>query len=142
MPNYRNLDELPARARVAIGGSVAFFGLAAAAAMYAQPERLRVPVWLGVVVCLCFVVTGAAVALHGLISAKLRDWFVVVLLAMMTAIPAWIAFGPGARSCNSNLPYLSGGLGCRVAFGIAALVLLLMLGIALVRAWRARPDSS
>jgi hypothetical protein len=140
--HYRNLDELPARMRLGLGGLAALFGLAAAAAMYVQPERLRVPVWLGLVACSCFVLTGAAVAFHGVISARLRGWLVVALLAMMTAIPAWIAFGPGARACRSNLPYFFGGLGCRVAFAIGALVLSLMSAIALVRAWRGRPDGS
>ncbi len=103
-----------------------------------QPEQLRAPLWVALTASFCFVVTGIAVALHAFVSSRTFSWLMVILLAAMTAIPTWIAFGFGTRQCTSNFAYIAGELGCRAVFGVAALLLVCMLAVAVRQACKAR----
>ena len=94
------------------------------ALMLANPERLRVPLWVGLSAAIAFMIAGAAVALHSFISRRAYAWLMVGLLAAMTSAPAWIAIGPGQRKCTAIIPVLIGELACRWAFAIGALVCL------------------
>jgi hypothetical protein len=105
-------------------------GVAMLAFMLAYPERLKVPPPIGYV-------TAATVALGGLLalanafgSRGIRRWLAVSLLSCMVVPSAWIALGPGQRTCSAAVGFLFGfptGGACRLAFGVAALV-----GVALV----------
>ncbi len=64
-----------------------------------------------------------------------------LLIACMTVIPTWIAFGPGPRHCSGGLSFLGiffrssapGDTECRVVFGGAAVLMWVLLIWATVR---------
>ena len=137
MSTHTAQEKQQAVAGVALVG----LGVALFALMTAYPERLKVPAPIGYV-------TAAIVALGGLLalgnafgSRGIRRWLAVVLLFFMVVPSAWIAGGPGQRTCSAAVGFLFGfatGGGCRLAFGIGALfgvaLVLLALRYALARA--------
>ena len=103
--------------------------------------------------CLAIVSAGVAILLGASGRPRLRAWAIAACLISMTAGPAWIALGPGGRTCNAgasaplSAAVLSGrekvqGIGCRVAFGFGGLILAGMAVAALVMAVRTRPTDS
>ena len=140
MTKYTTLEQLsPTKKRIMGTGFVAL-GVGEAALMYARPETLRVPAWVGYAACVCFALTGAAVALHGSLTRRAYGWLITALLVTMTSIPVWIAFGDGDRSCRSNLPLLTGATGCRVVFGFSAVVMVGVVLIAITHTRRLPPE--
>lgn len=137
MKEHQSLDSLSPRRKVVVGLFVAAIGLAVGALVVLRPEQLRAPAWVAIVACLSFVLAGVAIAVHSFVSARFYLWCVVGVLAAMTAIPMWIALGPGSRRCSVNMPIIASELGCRAAFGLGALVLLAMLWLAVAQAQRA-----
>ena len=129
MAHYTELSELSARGRVLYGAFIAGIGIAMTALMITRQEGLHAPLWVGLLASSCFVLAGFAIALHPFVTARLYNWLMVVLLLTMTAIPVWIALGDGERACRSTVPFFRGDSGCRVGFGIAAVV---MVGVVLV----------
>ncbi|MEO6908375.1 MAG: hypothetical protein ABI210_10845 [Abditibacteriaceae bacterium] len=109
---------------------VAGIGILLALLMYQHPEHLHVPIYVGMMISACFVLAGAAMAVQSTGSVLAYQVAIVCLLACMTAVPAWIAFGPGERHCTTILPFLSGQIGCRVVFGFGTLIMLVPLVIA------------
>ena len=102
--------------------------------MVAYPERLRVPAVIGYIAAGSFVLAGLLALANVYSGRAMRSWLAVVLLASMTAPAAWIAVGPGARTCTVALGQLAGvtgGAGCRIAFGAGALVGLVLVWMAL-----------
>jgi hypothetical protein len=69
--------------------------------------------------------------------------FAFLFCGAMAAIGGWIAFGPGPRACTGSAGAIEGsmsGLGCRVPFGIGALIcatIAVVCGTRAVRSWRA-----
>jgi hypothetical protein len=124
MPRYRSLETLSSGQKVLTGSAMGLVGLIVLVLMLANPEKLRVPTWVGLSAAIAFIIAGSAVALHSFISRRAYLWCMVGLLATMTSVPAWIAIGPGQRSCTASIPLLSGELPCRLAFAVGALVCL------------------
>ncbi len=81
---------------------------------------------------------GLAIALHSVVTRRMLGWAMLALLAIMTSIPAWIAFGPGERQCVSTVALLTGEIGCRVVFGAGAMVMAGLLVFAVVLARKKR----
>ena len=130
-----------ARGSVKAGLLVAGLGIALAVAMHLRPGQLRVPWWVADLAALAFVFTGWTMVAQALGQRRLQAWLPVVLLACMTAIPAWLAVGPGPRLCSVGVTNLllglftvRTGLACRLAFGLAALA---CMGILLLAARQA-----
>lgn len=136
MRSYPSVNLLSRRRKLLTGAAVAGIGVFTGLLMWWRPERLRAPLPVAVLACAVFVWAGTAVALHAVVSARVYRWMMVVLLAGMTAVPAWIAFGPGARACRTGLGLPLGEAGCRTAFGIGTALLALMLLVALAQALR------
>jgi hypothetical protein len=129
--NQINIQDLSPRTKVAMGFFLMLVAAGLGFSMYSNPEKLHVPFWVGMVTCGVFFVCGAAVAMHGVVSARVYNAMILVMLMLMGLIPAWIAFGAGEReSCTSNIPFLSGEIACRTAFGIAALIMVPVIIIA------------
>jgi hypothetical protein len=136
MQPAQSLDELSVKRKLVIGLCTVALGLLLAGLMMLNPERLRVPMWVALCACAAFVVAGVMISIQHVASLGVYRWLVVLLLAVLVCIPAWIAFGPGSRYCASNIPFLTADFGCRIAFGIAALIALGMLVVALRDALR------
>jgi hypothetical protein len=70
------------------------------------------------------------------------DGFAFIVFAAATAVEGWIAFGHGPRVCaqsaNNWISTQSGGLGCRVPFGIGAAICASLAVYCVVRLARAR----
>ena len=117
-----------------LGAVVALAGIAVAIAMYLKPESLQVPLWLALVACLCFVLSGLALSLKATRFTRSYHLSVVALLLCMTCIPAWLAFGSGVRTCTATIPLMDGDAGCRLAFAVATAIMLPILGLAIKQA--------
>lgn len=96
------------------------------------------PPWLGFVAGGVFFLAGVTI-LVGRLPPLASSALTVVLLAGFAAIGNWIAFGAGERHCTGSiaLPFLGSagdfsGLGCRIPFGLGALVVDGMLFYAVV----------
>lgn len=135
MTRVRSPSDTPNAGALA-GFGTALVGLAGGVAIYRQPESLMVPLWLGLVACACFVLSGIALALKTTRYTRLYQWSVVALLVCMGCLPAWFAFAGGIAKCTASLPLLDGPLGCKIAFGIATLVMLPILMLAVRQAIR------
>jgi len=93
-----------------------------------RQEDINGPPWLGFVAGGIFTAAGLAV-ITGARAPLASGVFGVAALAGMAAIGNWIAFGAGERACSGSisLPWLWGesdlsGLGCRIPFGLGALI--------------------
>lgn len=135
------VDELSPTRQVALGCAIAGVGLVTAWIVHTHPERLRAPIWLVFAACSCFVIAGAAVALRPFSSRRAYAWAMAVLLAVMTAIPGWIAFGPGERHCASSLFVPLAEFGCRIALGVSAAIMAGLTVIAVALAHKAKNEA-
>lgn len=91
-------------------------------------DEINGPPWLGLVAGGLFVVAGIMLMI-GKMHPWLRDGFAILILGGMAAIGNWIAFGVGERVCSGSFSFglfFSEGnfadLGCRIPFGLGALV--------------------
>lgn len=91
-------------------------------------EDINGPPWLGFVAGGVFACGGLAVMV-GPRAVLLNSLFAMLALAGLAAMGNWVAFGAGERACSGSLslPWLWGegefsGLGCRIPFGIGALI--------------------
>jgi hypothetical protein len=134
MAEYTTLAQLPPASRRRIGMALIAVALALAATVTYRPEAARVPLWVLWSICSGVALAGVAVAAYTPSSPPVYRWSVVGVLASMFCVPAWIAFGPGSRSCTSNFAAISSETSCRVAFGVGAALLAVMLVIALRQA--------
>lgn len=122
-------------------------GVGTAALMRAFPERLNVPAAVGYLAAMAFVMAGLLALANAFADARVRAWLVVALLACLISPGLWEAFGPGERWCSSGSLFFfapARGTACRVAFGVASVVGLLMLAVSVRHAWRVsrRDDAS
>lgn len=123
---------LPGVSLMGVGGLL--FGL-----MLAFPERLRVPPVIGYFTAATFILAGMLALANAFGGARVRAWLAVALLACMVLPSAWIAFGPGERACSFTMNLLftrTSGLPCRAAFGIGAVLGVVLLGVAVRHALR------
>jgi len=118
------------RRQAAAGATLVGLGVVLIALMLAYPERLKVPAPIGYVTAAIFALGGLLAFANAFGSRGIRRWSAVALSSCMVVPSAWIAVGPGQRTCSAAVGFLFGfatGGGCRLAFGIGALV-----GVALV----------
>lgn len=91
-------------------------------------EDISGPPWLGFVAGGIFAAAGLAV-MAGSRAPLTGTLFGVLALAGLAMIGNWVAFGAGERACSGSisLPWLwsesdFSGLGCRIPFGLGALI--------------------
>ncbi len=111
-------------------------GLVAAYLVFSRPSGLAVPPWVALTACDVFILSGITLILPAERSPALRRCLVVLWLAAMAALPAWLAFGTGPWSCATTVPFFDGERSSRVVFGLSSGLTLTMLGSALVPALR------
>jgi hypothetical protein len=104
------------------------------------PKDINGPAWLGLATGGVFVAGGLAVFV-GPDRPVFSSILAIVMGAGLAAVGNWIAFGVGERVCSGTIPFWQGsmsGLGCRIPFGIGALItnalLVLMVVVALQKA--------
>jgi hypothetical protein len=123
------------------GIAAVVFGFNVAGLVYSQPEKLHTPAWVAYAAAVAFVLAGCSLVARAFGSSRAGDIFVCALLSVLTAIPAWIAWGGGSRRCIAT------GLGgsivssealCRGSFGAAVVALGVMLAFAVRNLWRSR----
>ena len=135
------------------GAMIVALGLGLGVATHLRPQGLNVPPLIMDALCLSIVAAGAAILFGANGWPRLRAWAVVVCMLFMTSGNAWIALGPGGRTCNAgtsaplSAAVLSGreqvhGLGCRVAFGIGGLLMVGITVVAVGMAVRTKPPAS
>jgi len=83
------------------------------------------PPWLGAVAGGIFVVAGLAVVVGP--GRPIRNGLLAfVVLAGLAALGNWVAFGTGERVCGGSILFWTdteiGGWGCRIPFGIGAVI--------------------
>jgi hypothetical protein len=105
-------------------------GVVTAWSIHQHPEKLHAPAWVAYAMCLAFVVAGLIILVREASASSAYRWAVVSLLVLMAVPPAWIALGPGSRSCSVeflSVAFLSPDIACRSVFFIGALTLVGML---------------
>jgi hypothetical protein len=124
MSQRESLQDLSPARKLVLGCAVAGLGIVAALLIHFYPERLRLPACVAFVACAVFVIAGMAIASQAWLSPEAYARLMVLLLVLLTAIPAWIAFGPGPRRCTAAIPWLAAESGCRAVFALGTLILL------------------
>lgn len=107
----------------------------------AHPERLRAPAWVAYAASSAFLFAGGSSLARAYRRDRLALGLVCLVLAALTAVPAWISLWPGARQCighAGSLGFIASEAACRTAFGAGTLVVAAML-VAAVREWVTRP---
>jgi hypothetical protein len=156
------IDAAPsARQRLVIGALFAGVGLfvvlVGAGVTAVKPEPGDAPPWVIACAGLVFLLAGVSVLIGALSSRAAPDGtlpddapFVlrlcqylcgVTLAAMLATVGSFAAFGPGERHFTSSVPFLSGELAGRIAFGVGAVMVWALTGVfAVVGARRLRPN--
>lgn len=96
-------------------------------------EDINGPAWLGIAAGSAFAGAGAAM-IAGVTSPLAARIFGLLAIGGLATIGNWVAFGAGERICGGSisLPFAGGsgdlsGLGCRIPFGIGAVIVDAML---------------
>ena len=122
------------RRQAAAVAALVGLGVALIALMLAYPEGLKVPAPIGYVTAAIFALGGLLALANAFGSRGPRRWLAVALLSCMVVPSAWIAVGPGQRTCSAAVGFVFGlptDGGCRLAFGIGALFGVAMVLLAL-----------
>lgn len=102
--------------------------------IHRHPEGLRAPAFVAYAAAAAFVLAGVSLAAGERMRPFVQRWLGVVLVACLLTPAAWIAFGTGPRHCSVGVANgilqvfgAASETGCRVAFGVAA-----VLGVAIL----------
>lgn len=123
------------------GIALTALGVALLGLMVAFPERLKVPAAIGYLTAGTLALAGLLALANAYCGRQARDWLAVALLSCMTLPSAWIAFGPGQRTCSARSGlgfHAAGDLVCRAAFGIESVLGVVLLLVAVRRALAGR----
>ncbi len=92
-------------------------------------DKFNVPPWVGVATGAVFLFAGLALLAQEILP-WLNSFMAAFALISMALIIHWVAFGAGGRTCSGGIGgSLSGvgigmsGLGCRIQFGIGAVIM-------------------
>ena len=127
-------------------------GLALAAAfgwIGLGPSRTHAPMWLIGAIGVAFASMGFVLLTDGIEPLRrVRGWLGFVFLVSFASVFNWVAFGPGERQFTTRTSVGSGGIGVstvaeggelggRIAFGVFAVLLnLLIASPLLIALWR------
>jgi hypothetical protein len=137
----------PRRHRLVGGALAVAVGAAVVLALLFLPRGVHAPAWVVYAAAGAFVLAGATLIAQGTGHGVLARWLPSLVIACLVAPAAWIAFGTGPRRCmvsawgfGSRLLGRHSDLLCRVAFGVGAVVGLLILLLAVREALRPDPE--
>ena len=113
------------------------------------PSRAHAPMWLIGAIGLAFASMGLVLLTDGIEALRrVRGWLGFVFLVSFASVFNWVAFGPGERRFTTSTSFGSGGIGVstvaeggelggRIAFGVFAVLLnLLIASPLLIALWR------
>ena len=123
------------------------FGVAVACGLVRlDPASFHAPPWLAGAIGVAFAAMGLILLLDGCAALqRLRGWLAFVFLACFATVFNWVAFGPGERHFTTRTSAgasvvtsaESSELGGRIAFGVFAVLLdLLIASPLIVWLWR------
>lgn len=130
---------LTPRGRFWFGSAFVLFGIFPLLATFdigpLNSADINGPPWLGLAIGGVFVFAGLSVIV-GPSHPILNNILAILVVAGLAAVGNWIAFGVGERVCGGTILFWVGemrDLGCRIPFGIGALitnaiVLLMLIG--------------
>jgi hypothetical protein len=127
---------------VGFGACLLAAAVLTAVLMHLYPEKLRVPAWVAFWAAALLGLAGVCIVMAALRLHSSLRWLVCGILAAMAVIPGWIATSSAATHCSvvsNGLRAIFPETGCRVVFGLGAVVLMVMFGCALRDALRKRP---
>lgn len=140
MARYTTIDQLSLKHRLLLGFAISAAALLTAVIVHYNPHRLQAPSWVAFLSCGSLLFAGVSILLRSLVPHRIFLLLMSLLLASLTAIPAWIAFGSGRMRCTNQLVILLTDSHCRVVFGAATLLMGVLTIAAIVDALR--PSSS
>jgi hypothetical protein len=134
----REIVHLQLRGRLILAACMIAFGAMISLAMFdigpLGREDVNGPPWLAAAAGGAIIAGGLAF-LAGHERPLLSGFLGVLIVAGLAAIANWIAFGVGGRTCGASIFIWSGpmqGLGCRIPFGIGALITNAIVVVSLV----------
>lgn len=129
------------RGQALAGLALALLGAALALLSLLHPAGLRAPPFVLYAAALAFAIAGWLLVARAHDQELLKAWLPVALLACMISPALWLAFGPGRRTCAissfSHVLRLFGigsDIMCRVGFGVASVVGMALVLLALRQA--------
>ena len=109
-----------------------------------EPSRTHAPLWIVGAIGVSFAAMGLVLLLDGVEAFKrIRGWLAFVFLVSFAAVFNWVAFGPGERHFTTRTSVGSGAIGVtsvaeggelggRIAFGVFAVLLDLLIASPLI----------
>jgi len=109
-----------------------------------EPSRTHAPLWIVGAIGVSFAAMGLVLLLDGIEAFKrIRGWLAFVFLVAFASVFNWVAFGPGERHFTSRssvgvgpvgVSSVASGddLGGRIAFGVFAVLLNLLIASPLI----------
>jgi hypothetical protein len=109
-----------------------------------EPSRTHAPLWIVGAIGVSFAAMGLVLLLDGIEAFKrIRGWLAFVFLVSFASVFNWVAFGPGERHFTTRTSIGSGAvgvttvaeggeLGGRIAFGVFAVLLDLLIASPLI----------
>ena len=109
-----------------------------------EPSRTHAPLWIVGAIGVSFAAMGLVLLLDGIEAFKrIRGWLAFVFLVSFAAVFNWVAFGPGERHFTTRTSVGSGAIGVtsvaeggelggRIAFGVFAVLLDLLIASPLI----------
>jgi hypothetical protein len=142
MPESETRSPTP-RAHVFWGVLAMAAALGEAALLSRHLDELQGPAWAAYSTVAIVFLGGVWLLALAAGRRMVQSLIQVAIMVAMTLPAAWVAWGGGVRHCKASGPLsiLAGEQGCRVAFGIGAVVCLFILLLAvvdMVRVWMRR----
>ena len=95
-----------------------------------EPGSIHLPRWMLIFVGLPFASVGLYILSLSVESlAWVKDYVALIIFTSFACITDWVAFGPGNRVFESNVPFLAEELLGRIVFGIGGVFLTGISGI-------------
>jgi len=98
--------------------------------------------WVAYLAASTYLMAGLILIAQSLDISWLANVIGSIMVISFAIIPSWIAFAPGGRECTSFLSILffwqkhvASGMGCRVPFGMAAVVMWIAAIVMIVSVW-------
>ena len=136
--------HLSRRTQLIAGGASVALGLFVAVLIHIHPETLRAPAWIVYVAASVFVLAGACLLSVAFDVVWLQRWLGLGIAGCLFAVNAWIALGPGERTCSISSSFFGGAAPealCRGAFGVGALLMGVFLALMIRRVAFGRPKA-